>query len=180
MSTLTCTPTIDSYGNELSYIKPVFPISNMTMTDASSIGSNEWGSAFGYDSWTGNIEDYYDIPEVEGFSYELKALLNLFPKVSINITGNTRATGKTCILFPSSMSVNNKLDDIYRYIYTYRVFALYSFDGVEKLPYVGRLLVACNNENTPIDVRFVFDEEDNYDFWCKGIVDSGSSGGGLA
>lgn len=96
-------------------------------------------------------------------SYELKALLNIFPKVSINITGNTRATGKTCILFPDTISIRN-IDSAYVYIYEYAVFALYSFDGVEKLPYVGRLRIACNDENIPIEPNFVMDGETNYDF----------------
>lgn len=174
MSILTCSPTIDSYGNELSYLKSAFPFSGVPIEELVAIGSNEWGSASGYDSWTGNIEDYYDTSEWIGSnnSYELKALLNLFPRVSINITGNTRATGKTCILFPDTISIRN-IDSAYVYIYQYAVFALYSFDGVEKLPYVGQLYVVCNDENIPIEVHFVFDEETNYDFWCKGIVDSG-------
>lgn len=102
-----------------------------------------------------------DFGEGTNNSYELKALLNLFPKVSINITGNTRATGKTCILFPNKINTNAP---IYPYRYQYAVFALYSFDGVEKLPYVGMLHVGCNDEKIPIEVHFVFDEETNYDF----------------
>jgi len=93
-------------------------------------------------------------------SYELKALLNLFPRVSINITGNTRATGKTCILFPDKISIRKDNS----YLYRYSVFALYSFDGVEKLPYVGTLDVRCNDENIPIEANFVFDKKTNYDF----------------
>lgn len=175
MSTLTCTSTINSYGNELSYLKQEFVVSNDilsgSMTDTSSIGSNEGGSAFGYDSWTGNIEDYYDVSGWEGSndSYELKALLNLFPKISINITGNTRATGKTCILFPDKLSMGQDNS----YLYRYSVFALYSFDSVEKLPYVGQLYVLCNDENIPIEAHFNIDRNTNYDFWCAGIVDSG-------
>jgi hypothetical protein len=82
--------------------------------------------------------------------------LNRFPKVSINITGNTRVTGKTCILFPSDISNSH--------IYGYSVFALYSFDGVEKLPYVGTLDVRCNDENIPIEAHFNIDRDANYDF----------------
>lgn len=86
--------------------------------------------------------------------------MNIFPKVSINITGNTRATGKTCILFPDKLSIGQDNSYLYRYI----VFALYSFDSVEKLPYVGQLYVVCNDENIPIEVHFDIDRNANYDF----------------
>lgn len=52
MSTLICTSTINSYGNELSYLKPEFLVLlSGSLADTHSIGSNEGGSAaFGYDS----------------------------------------------------------------------------------------------------------------------------------
>ena len=41
MSILTCSPTIDSYGNELSYLKSAFPFSGVPIEELVAIGSNE-------------------------------------------------------------------------------------------------------------------------------------------